>query len=394
MDPRTKRWLERQKRLDNEARERADNKRLREAEIDPVDPDAKRLNTGNAIVPFTGNPTEPEAMEGVEGPSDGGETTLALRAGASSSANQGAHETPVMPHYAEIGFPETYTTIIPDTIYLSVNDLDAIGSGTDDLNKIEIRLNSPYSPMVNSGDLVSQTDNTAVATGVSVNMMPNADTQPAAGSTAGVLEFPYTFTTSHKAKWLKWWEQMYDVYHVMETHYEVTIAHARSGASEHIAIECLYEQDQYGATSSGNRMPAANYHEMINWPRIKSVRIDGIGTGNANKLPFINKIVGTWRPGQNSHNTTNDGDIKTWNTTGAVPDPVYVESLHMRFFRSPLNNFAQTTASGTLGANVQIKLYYKVQFKDLKQQFRYPRTADVAANTIDLVAPTDILQTA
>lgn len=387
--PAVRKWLERQANFNKESEERAKQKRLREAEIDPVEPDAKKIRESNAIVPFTGRPTNGENMEGVETP---GETsTLALRAGSSSN-EQGAHETPVMPHYATIGLPETMTVIIPDTIYLSVNDLDPIGA-EDDLNKIEIRLNSPYSPLVNSGDLVNQTDNTAITQGVSVNMMPNSDTHPAAGTAGGVLEFPYTYTTSHKAKWLKWYEQIYDVYHVMETFYEVTIAHARAGASENIAIECLYEEDQYGATSTGNIMPSGRYHQMINWPGVKSVRVDGIGTGNAQKLPYINKFTGKWRAGQNNHNVTNDGDVKTWSATGAVPSPVYVESLHMRFFRSPLTNFAQATNSGYLGCNVQIKLYYKVQFKDLKQQFRYPRTGD-EASAIDLIAPTDINQTA
>lgn len=378
----TEQWLRlRQRILDSSSQKR---------KIDEVSPDTSgNLRTdNNAIVPFD-KPTatgqaEPKRLrfgdEDTNMDSATGDTTteggtLALRAGSSGSSTQGAHETPVLEHPPMFRFKETLTTIIPTTFYFSANALD---TDSTSLNKFEIRLNSPYSPIITPGAFVTQTASTAVAEGISATVGPDSDTNFATLGT-----FPITTTVNHKPQWLAWWEQMYQAYHVMETQYEITVTSARSNAQAGALV--LWEEDQYGSSSTGNIMPDGSLDEMAEWVGTKQKTVRGtLGMQG----PYFTKIVGTWKPGQANRNTTNDGDIKTWNATGAIPSPAYVESLHLRFFRQPMQSM---NPASIMGVNVQVKLKYIVQFKDLNSVFRYPVTGGTA---IDLIAPTDVLKTA
>ena len=92
-------------------------------------------------------------------------------------------------------------------------------------------------------------------------------------------------------------------------------------------------------------------------------------------------------------NIVNDGDVKTWTkTTDGVPTTLS-EILTLNFFMDPFFNGrqqdryylnaagdmstyeAQATGANIRGAvNMEINLKYIVQFKDLRQQARYPNT--------------------
>ena len=150
-------------------------------------------------------------------------------------------------------FKETCTTIIPTTFYFSANALDYASTTK---NKFEIRLNSPYYPIITPAAFVAQTASSAPSEGISATAAPDSDTNY---STLGT--FPFTVTTSHKPQWLSWWEQMYQAYHVMETHYEITIMSARTDNRNSVLV--LWEEDQYGSSSTGNIMPDAGLDEMV-----------------------------------------------------------------------------------------------------------------------------------
>ena len=108
-------------------------------------------------------------------------------------------------------------------------------------------------------------------------------------------------------------------------------------------------------------------------------------------------IRGTYKPGQIKRNIVNDGDVKTWTKTdGSTPN--LNEVLTLNFFTDPLYNARyqdvwenaaddEPTATGAAipgVVNMEIKLKYIVQFKDLKLQARYPNTLtsgqDIAHN--------------
>ena len=126
-----------------------------------------------------------------------GPQVQARTAGGGGATNQyGSHETPVVWHQPDFGFKEIHTTVIPTTFYLSYNKLDHKYTTK---NKLEIRMNSPYDPFVNEGDIVVQTAGGAIAEGPSVTQANNNST---GNSASTLLTFPVTYTTSHKPRWL------------------------------------------------------------------------------------------------------------------------------------------------------------------------------------------------
>lgn len=345
-----------------------------ESELHKITPEeersAKRPRTGDPIPPLDEDVTMAEPEVTAER-SSGNQTTGRTKAGA--------HETAVIPHSPAFRFPETFTQIVPVTFFLSMNKT-AFASTTK--NKLELRMNSPYSVFCNSGDLQTQTAGAAVVEGLSVVPAPDADTQPGT-----LLSFPTTYTTSLRAQYLQWYGQMYDVYTVLQTEYEVNIVPARSTNTAKNIV--FWEMDAYGTSSTGNTMPAADVETMMNWPGVKQITFSNLDNDQAKEHPPYATVKGTWLPGQHSRNTFNDGDIQTWVATGAPPgNPSYTESLHLRFFRAPLSALATSTVTG---CNIMIRLKYTVQFKDLKQDFRYP--GGTSATAISL-ATTDLRKVA
>lgn len=294
-----------------------------------------------------------------------------------SGGTLAAKETPVVWHSPTYGFPETHTTIIPTTFYLSAN---LLGVEKSDKNKVELRLNSPYTPLITTP--VTQPTASPRIVGISVDPAPDATTNG-----ASLFAFPTTYTTNHKCQWLKYWEKIYQSYTVLETQYEITVRSAVTNTQCGVSI--LWEEDQYGNSSTGNTMPDASLDDMANWRGVKRRVISSLEKYDPSPNgPSYTTIKGVWKPGMKQTNVKNDGDNKTWSAVGAVPSPTYVESLHLRFFEHMFNTSAAIT-----GANMQIKLKYIVQFKDLNTTFRYPLSVPVIEKTT-LTVPDDLLKTA
>ena len=118
--------------------------------VDPTNHNGKR---GRDNTPTEGEITQAEGktrrvhIDTPQRPALMEEPAALLASGTQASGK----ETPVVWHSPSIGFTETHTTIIPTVFYLSAN---LLGHASTDENKVEIRLNSPYNPLVNSGDLV------------------------------------------------------------------------------------------------------------------------------------------------------------------------------------------------------------------------------------------------
>lgn len=336
--------------------------------IEPKDPDSKRLRGSQ--------PEEPKMGDAPMDAEPAVESAAMMMSSGSGGSSIGPKETPVIWHNPSFGFTETHTTVIPTTFWLSAN---VLGSASTSLNKIEVRLNSPYLPLITPAAPVAQTAGAARVIGISTDIAPDA-----ASSDSPLRFFPSTYTTSHKPAWLAYWEKMYEVYTLLETQYEITIKLANGSANQGAVV--LWEEDQYGATSVGNVMPDASLDEMFHWRGVKKLIVGPHIDANSS-VPNIVKIKGTWRPGMNHNNVVNDADKKTWSLVGAVPSPSYTEALHMRFFKAPLNY----GSSPSIACNVQIEMKYIVQFKDLKSAIRYPSTA---GTPVTFTVPTDILKIA
>ena len=111
-------------------------------------------------------------------------------------------------------------------------------------------------------------------------------------------------------------------------------------------------------------MPVTNIAEIMAFKNVKEHKVPH---ATQSKGEGYTVIRGTYKPGQAKRNIVNDGDVKTWTATGTAL-PNLKELLTLNFCKHPL------AYADTYNANMQISLKYIVQYKDLKQQARYPNT--------------------
>lgn len=302
----------------------------------------------------------------------------AARSGGGGAGNPVSKETPIS-NYPSLsyGLQETHTTILPYvawmTLKLSKTDLVA--------QKLEIRLNTVWD-MLNT--TITAPPGAGVAFGTpgfySVKMSPEG-VQPYSSQ-----PYPTTLATgttaTERPQWRDYWSQLYGYYTVLGCEYEIIhvnpIVHSNMVDSNEVArkwggeIIIAEQVDSYSdtATSTGNVMPTTTLDEAMNYKNIKWHKLGASGLGNGMNTTIVR---GTYKPGQVKRNIINDGDVKTWTATGSGL-PNLKETLTLHYWKHPLSG------GNLFGANIQIRLKYIVQFKDLTLQARYPNTVNGTGN--------------
>lgn len=218
--------------------------------------------------------------------------------------------------------------------------------------------------------------------------------------------------TTEKPAWRDFWGTLYEYYTVLGCEYEIicynplqveairmnnipsktinAIAYPavqiKQGAG-YYNTDCVVatQYDTYSSTAgtTGNVMPLTYYEEVRAFKNIQWTPVPG------GKKAVIK---GTYKPGQASRNISNDGDVKTWTKTSEGAPTTLQEILTLNFWTDPFFNARRpdtyyttsnephdgtnpTTASAMPGVvEMEVKLKYIVQFKDLKQQARYPNS--------------------
>lgn len=354
------------------------------------------------------------ADQAAPGGGDGDVPMLAARAGGEGGGNTVSKETPISNYPAlTYGLQETHTTVLPWVGWLSVGALDK-----ETPAQLKIRMNTPF-------DMLDVTTQAYPADGQRITTKGfyyrSIDQQGRATSTQG-SNFPVALpdastTLNERPQWRDFWCKLYDYYTVLGTEWEVILFNpVRQKNIQMLKVPgktistkvfpgvlvpvdngfyntdcvCAVQYDSYSdtATSTGNVMPITQYEEVRGFKNIQWYSVPG-----GQKAI----IRGQYKPGQIKRNITNDGDVKTWTPTrdigGANPVsqiPNLKEFLTLNFWTDPFFN-ARTndtwdndasvvdpdaTGSSVKGhINMEIKLKYIVQFKDLKQQARYPNTA-------------------
>ena len=140
-------------------------------------------------------------------------------------------------------------------------------------------------------------------------------------------------------------------------------------------------------------MPLTNLSECMAYKNMQWDVVEWDNSGN-NKNKTV--IEGRWKPGDTKRNIINDGDVKLWTSTGSVSvaggasddgaSPTMTEVCTLNFWRAPL------AYSAALGCNIQIELKYIVQFKDLRQQARYPNTVTTNQDIVQTLNETRIIE--
>jgi hypothetical protein len=327
---------------------------------------------------------------------DGGDP--APEAAARSSGTDGpsaqSKETPISSYPSlSYGLQETHTTILPWSGWLS-----AVNLVKSTPVQLAIRVNTPYDMLAITTNPTPNAGALWASKGLGVKMAgtrgENSDqafpAQLAANST----------TTTERPMWLHYWAQIYEKYTVLGMEYEVIIDNpcqhvkqvqyaalsAAAGPPETIVTPaesyfanvradaiCGVQMDAYSDTAgaTGNRMPQTELREVMSYKNIKWYRIEDRGN--------ITVIRGQIKPGMAKHNIQNDGDVKTWSdtnsVTGTIPTlPTLKELLTLNFWAHPLSNTSAESSvkAQAISINMQLNLKYIVQFKDLRQQARYP----------------------
>lgn len=303
-----------------------------------------------------------DSMERAVVPRGDGDIDVAGARAMPGGGNQVSKETPISQYPSlTYGLQETHTTILPWVGWCAV----AMDKASAIPVKMSLRMNSIWDMFPNA-ITASPGDGDPFTT-------PGMYGKPTegAGIAASNVRFPRSMAAGTNAnerpQWRDYWVQLYEYYTVLGCEYELVIENPTelAGGSVLVAHEFDSYSDVEGA--SGNVMPVTSIEEIMNF---KGIRYENVGDNSFNSGNGNVKIIkGTYKPGQIKRNIVNDGDVKTWTKTGSAL-PNMKEFLQVLFVKHPM-----AYANTGYAVNVQIKLKYIVQFKDLRKQARYPNTA-------------------
>ena len=168
------------------------------------------------------------------------------------------------------------------------------------------------------------------------------------------------------------------VYTILKVYYKLTIHNPRTG-SNNGAVVITCEQSRTGGDQEENRsIINGNIYEYLGLEHHKRYS-NGPGTNDGGDKGSFTIIEGTYKPGQFKRNAVNDSDVRTWIPVASTPD--LIDDLFIAFFEDPLRH---STKKQHLNCSLEMKTV--VQFKDLKEAFRYPSRQ---TTPISLVAPSD-----
>lgn len=317
------------------------------------------------------------------GPPEGEPEAQRFAGGGAGGNNSVSKETPIS-RYPTLtyGFQETHTTILPWCGYISTTGMNHALP-----NVLEIRMTQPH-------DMIKTTIQGLAAGGTWGKDFYNVPyNDNATRDTATAAEFPAAMDTgaanTERPSYWQYYRQMYEYYTVLGCEYEILIDNPGSQQGTEVVVG--WDYNAYSATSgaTGNITPpdqplnTMKQYKGLQW---KTIPIASSDAGEKNKI----MLKGTYHAGDARRNVANDNEVRTWHKTnsGGTAEAVnLIELLTLYFYRWELAYFKP--ANRTLGVNMQIKLKYIVQFKDLLRPFRYPNTVDTA---IDLIASTDVQQ--
>lgn len=325
------------------------------------------------------NPKTPMSDKSSEPtPAPEAEAATALRAGGGGPGPQVSKETPISSYPSiSYGLQETHTTILPYVTWCTL----AIDKNATTPIQLKVRLNSVYD-MLDIAIVAAPADDTIFSgPGFTNKKVGFNGRSPISGN--GYPVVPSTGTSAtERPQWRDYWAQIYQYYTVLGCEYEIihvnpignhdTINGTPANRVYGGDIICAEQIDTYSdtAAATGNVMPLTTLHEVMNYKNIKWHKIEANGHGNNFGNTLI--IKGRYTPGQEKRNIVNDGDVKTWTAVGSQPN--LKEFLTLNYWPHPLS------AGTAFGANMQIRLKYIVQFKDLVAQARYPNSLNTTGN--------------
>ena len=311
--------------------------------ISPVKPMAKRLRTGD----------DSEVAE-VESAAK----SQQMIAGSNGGIKALTQETPITLHAPEYGLPETYTVLQPMNLWFTAAVLDK-------LTPVEcvVRLNSPIDVLAST--LATPVGAATITKGLYNQAAQNLTIWPGTPDYYPNGESGVVPTGVETPAWRQYFEQLYDVYSVLGVQWKLVCQNVSTTLHNNVLLGVGY--NSYGASDTSGMFPSTpKQRDILRW---NDVQFHIAKSQHTDEETLV--VTGTYRPGQNKRNVTNDADVTTWSKSGV--HPTFREELMFYFYRHGM-------AKGTniLHINCHLELKYIVQYKDLKQQIRYPTAGGAA----------------
>lgn len=341
----------------------------------------RRINSGEmdngrgTVRPATGPPDgQPEAQV----------ARIAQTAGPAGN-NMSKGETPISPWPSiSYGLQDTHTTIIPWTGWISAVGMDEITP-----LKLEVKMNSIFD-FVNNNALTTPPNVGAAFVAKGFYSVPiTADAKRAA------LGFPesYSGSTTEQPAWRSYWCNLYDYYTVVGCEYKFIIHNPSEVRGNSVIVGTQFDTYTDVGGQAQNVMPSTRLSQAMSYKNIKWNVVESDALAQNKSMAVV---AGNYKPGQAKRNIINDGDTKTWiwtGSAGAAPSgtpnqiPNMKENITLHMWRGGLA--ASNTGVYGYGVNIQMEIKYIVQFKDLREQARYPNTVSVSGNNIVSTLGTD-----
>ncbi len=302
----------------------------------------------------------------------------ASRAADTVGAGNISKETPVLKNATPSrGLQETHTAICCYNGWGSAVYLDHASPVV-----LELNLTQPVDILKTA--MINTAEGAAWTKGLNNVPFNGSSTRDAATASA----FPITTATgsvvTEAADWFAFWAKIYEYYTVLGCEYEVIIGAVSSGINNDALVGMDFNSYRTAEGSGGNVTPQdAKLTDMMAWKHINWKRLEA-KTSDPNAVSTT-VFRGRYKQGQAARNINNDGDVKTWIKTTELP--VLKETIAFYFYKHPLNSTKSSTT--VCGFNIQFNMKYIVQFKDLREQARYPKTG---ATAISMITPTDVTQ--
>lgn len=266
-------------------------------------------------------------------------------------------ETPVsIPPTITYGLQDTHTTILPAVMWLTAPDLNYGGL------VMGLNMTSIYN-CFSEGILSTHFDptkfwNKKAGPGVYSLNDTNGYTYPI---TQGATQ---TGGIPNLIPWYRrYWENLYQFYTVLGCEYEITMHLPSTTGTRALVAHSI----QTSGTQDATLLPKeTNLGDML---AMKNVQYTQIANNNNTTNPFTT-LKGVYKPGSAKRDVANDGDIKLWTEVSA--SPTYKEILQIHFYKHPFSVDSRTNEPNQVNINLEVKLKYIVQYKQLLQSAKYP----------------------
>jgi hypothetical protein len=160
--------------------------------------------------------------------------------------------------------------------------------------------------------------------------------------------------------WYNMYADLYDKYAVLGCHYEVTIKNrSEVRGDDAMVFMTTLGVDDFPTNVGVTEMLSQN---LGNIKRVYS------GRNTPGDDLRLTKFSGYYRPGDFKDKIVEDANVQIWTNVGAVP--THRELIFFRFMKA--TDSAHTSNTHQTNLYLQVRLKYIVQFKDLKEKFRFP----------------------